>query len=55
MLHAIELPQSGGDTQFADMTSAYDALSDDDKRRIAGLFVVHSLRIHAGVDGRSPT
>ena len=43
MLHAIELPQSGGDTQFADMTGAYAALSDDDKRRIANLRVVHSF------------
>jgi taurine dioxygenase len=43
MLHAIELPPSGGDTQFADMTRAYAALPDDDKRRIADLRVVHSL------------
>ena len=56
MLHAIELPQSGGDTQFADMTSAYDALSDDDKRRIAGLFVVHSLQyMRESTGDRPPT
>jgi taurine dioxygenase len=56
MLHAIELPQSGGDTQFADMTRAYDALSDDDKRRIAGLRVVHSLEyMRTSTGDRPPT
>ena len=54
MLHAIELPQSGGDTQFADMTSAYDALSDDDKRRVAGLFVVHSFEYMRESTGDRP-
>ena len=43
MLHAVELPESGGDTQFADMTSAYGALSDEDRHRIADLRVVHSF------------
>ena len=56
MLHAIELPQSGGDTQFADMTRAYDALSDDDKRRIADLRVVHSLEyMRESTGDRPPT
>ena len=43
MLHAVELPESGGDTQFADMTSAYAALPDEDRHRIADLRVVHSF------------
>lgn len=57
MLHAIELPQSGGgDTQFADMTRAYDALPDDDKRRIADLRVVHSLTyMRTSTGDRPPT
>ena len=56
MLHAIELPQSGGDTQFADMTNAYSALSDDDKRRIADLRVVHSLAyMRESTGDRPPT
>ena len=40
MLHAVELPPSGGDTEFANMTLAYDALSAETRRRIAGLRVV---------------
>src|SRR3954449_12537857 len=42
LLHAKELPPQGGDTQFANMAMAYDALSDAMKRRIAGLRIVHS-------------
>src|SRR3954453_21673236 len=42
LLHARELPPQGGDTQFANMAMAYDALSDAMKRRIAGLRIVHS-------------
>ena len=56
MLHAVELPQSGGDTQFADMTRAYDALADDDKRRVADLRVVHSLEyMRESTGDRPPT
>ena len=43
MLHAITLPPSGGDTQFADMTAAYATLPDSMKQRIAGLHIVQSL------------
>jgi alpha-ketoglutarate-dependent 2,4-dichlorophenoxyacetate dioxygenase len=42
ILHAKELPPIGGDTQFANMAMAYEALSDATKRRIAGLRAVHS-------------
>jgi alpha-ketoglutarate-dependent taurine dioxygenase len=42
LLHAKELPPAGGDTQFANMAMAYEALPDATKRRIAGLRVVHS-------------
>jgi alpha-ketoglutarate-dependent taurine dioxygenase len=39
-LYAVELPPSGGDTEFANMALAYAALPADMKRRIAGLRVV---------------
>ena len=37
VLHAVKLPDSGGDTQFVDMASAYDGLSADLKARVDGL------------------
>ena len=38
LLFAIEVPADGsGDTWFCDMTSAYDALTDDMKTRLEGL------------------
>jgi alpha-ketoglutarate-dependent taurine dioxygenase len=42
MLHAVELPPSGGDTEFANTALAYDALPAETKRRIAGLRVMFS-------------
>lgn len=42
VLHARELPPQGGDTQFANMAMAYDALPEATKERIAGMRVVHS-------------
>lgn len=43
LLLAHETPPSGGDTSFADMRGAYDALPQDRKDQIADLKVVHSL------------
>ena len=37
MLYAVELPPIGGDTEFANMALAYEALPESTKRRIAGL------------------
>ncbi len=42
LLHARELPPSGGDTQFANMEMAYAALDGNEKRAIASLRVEHS-------------
>lgn len=50
-LHAVELPPKGGDTLFAHMGNAYDALSDQKKCEIANLKMVHSwerTRIKSG-------
>jgi alpha-ketoglutarate-dependent taurine dioxygenase len=41
VLHAVALPDRGGDTQFANMHAAYDALPEAVKTRIAGLRAVH--------------
>lgn len=43
MLHPVELPASGGDTQLAHMGLAYAALPEIIKQKIEGLRAVHSL------------
>jgi taurine dioxygenase len=43
ILHALKNPKQGGDTQFASMYAAYDALPDEWKKRIAGLKAVHAV------------
>jgi taurine dioxygenase len=45
MLHAIQLPSNGGDTCFASMYAAYDALSPDMQRFLEPLEAVHSTEI----------
>jgi len=54
LLHAKELPPVGGNTQFANMTMAYDALSDEMKRRIAGMRAVHSWAASRRRSGAPP-
>src|SRR5580658_3198783 len=44
MLYAREVPQTGGDTLFAGMYAAYDALSDGLKATLDGLRACHSSR-----------
>jgi taurine dioxygenase len=44
MLYAREVPQTGGDTLFAGMYAAYDALSDGLKTTLEGLRACHSNR-----------
>jgi taurine dioxygenase len=41
VLHAVTLPDRGGDTQFANMAAAYVALSPALQERIAGLSAIH--------------
>ena len=50
MLYAREVPPTGGDTMFASMYAAYDALSDGLKRTLSGLRAVHSSRHVFGAD-----
>ena len=51
ILVARVLPSSGGNTRFADLAAAYDALSDPLKKRIEGLHAVHSNKHLYGENG----
>jgi alpha-ketoglutarate-dependent taurine dioxygenase len=42
MLHAVELPPKGGETQFANTAKAYAALPEEDKALVAALRAIHS-------------
>lgn len=44
MLHGLIIPEVGGDTMFASMTSAYEGLSDRMKNFISGLEAVHDFK-----------
>ncbi len=53
MLYALELPDRGGDTGFANMYKAYDALPADLKRAVDGKRALfHSTR--SSIDARHP-
>lgn len=43
LLFAVKNPAAGGDTEFADMVAAYDALTVEMKHRIAHLKGVHAV------------
>ncbi|MXX28294.1 MAG: TauD/TfdA family dioxygenase [Gammaproteobacteria bacterium] len=51
MLYALEVPSSGGDTLFASMYKAYEALSPELRRTVEGLRAVHSSRHVFGAKG----
>lgn len=53
VLLAHEVPHSGGDTVFASMYAAYDALSDGLKETLGRLRAVHSSRHVFGYQGRT--
>ena len=42
LLHARAIPSTGGNTEFADMRAAYDALPDETKKEIEDLVCEHS-------------
>jgi taurine dioxygenase len=48
MLYALEVPPAGGDTAFCNMYSAYEALPEALKRRIAGLALKHDATYNSG-------
>ena len=41
VLHAVEVPATGGDTLFADMCAAYDGLDEATRTKVEGLSAVH--------------
>lgn len=48
-LYSVEVPDEGGDTRFADMIGAYEALSNAFKEKIDGLTAIHRY------GGRNPS
>ena len=51
LLYAIEIPPTGGDTMFADMYQAYDALSQEMKHLLSNLNAVHDFAVAAASSG----
>jgi taurine dioxygenase len=45
ILHAVIMPPDGGDTCFANMYAAYDALDESEKAALDGLRVIHSWEL----------
>jgi alpha-ketoglutarate-dependent taurine dioxygenase len=52
ILHAVELPPVGGETYFADMYAAYEALPAAEKTEVDNLKVVHSWELSRENIGR---
>ncbi|MBV9827481.1 MAG: TauD/TfdA family dioxygenase [Alphaproteobacteria bacterium] len=55
ILHAVTMPPNGGDTCFADMHAAYDALSDPEKAELDGVGVIHSWELSREKSGGKAT
>lgn len=51
LLSARVIPEDGGETRFADLRAAYDALPDRMKQRLEGLVAEHSLLYSRGTLG----
>jgi Probable taurine catabolism dioxygenase len=54
LLRCEEIPPIGGDTMFANMYRAYDALSDTMKKMLDGLYAIHDLRVAKHNRGQDP-
>jgi taurine dioxygenase len=53
VLHAQVMPPDGGETSFADMIAAYEALPESEKAELAGVRVVHDFAVFAARSGRA--
>ena len=51
LLRALEVPDSGGDTEWADMRAGWDALDAATQQRLEGLVAVHSYAWSQGLVG----
>lgn len=51
MLSARVLPSTGGETGFADMRAAWDALDPEEQARLEGLEAIHDYRYSQGLVG----
>ncbi|MDE0037755.1 MAG: TauD/TfdA family dioxygenase [Gammaproteobacteria bacterium] len=51
LLRALEVPDSGGDTEWADMRAAWDSLDELTQTRLEGLVAVHSYSYSQGKVG----
>ena len=54
MLHAVEVPPEGGDTQFANMHMAYAALDDATREEVSDLRAIHSWEANRRNTGNTP-
>jgi alpha-ketoglutarate-dependent taurine dioxygenase len=55
VLHAVTLPPEGGNTCFADMTAAYDALDAAEQAELDGVRVIHSWELSRQKSGQQAT
>lgn len=53
ILHARQIPPGGGDTVFANLFLAYEALPEDEKAALDGIMTVHSYELSREHAGRS--
>ncbi len=53
VLLGVEIPETGGDTYFADQNAAYEALPDDLRARVAGLTIKHDAA-HTSIGSLRP-
>ena len=54
MLSAHAVAESGGETEFASSYAAYEMLDDDEKARLDGVRVVHTIEARSGCSTTTP-